>query len=889
MKQEKDKKMKKWMKKTAGYGRRHRKSAVFAATALALCLLVAAAAGIVRAAGGGSGPVAVQADADALAKTLVSEGVEYEDAVILKGSKGCQYATFTGLPESYYDFSDGIILSNGDATAAFKTNLYPSHYIGTNSAKYKGAADITGKAYNRLYETYKKYCETAGSAYAGNVSDGAVFAIRVTPTTNVLSFQYFFASTEYLLPPRYNDTFALWVVQDFGGAGEKWNSIAKIPADRMPSGAKSNDVNIQNTCPDGERNYKTNIPGIYKYNNFQNIVYLGCTEALDAEIDTLVPGQPVWVVMAIGDAGENVSGYQTDSAVFIKARSLKFSKTGDKIITYDANGGTFSGGEKKAVKNVPSDSAYTVGGDIHAPVRTGYVFDGWFTAAGDGNKVQGSVTANTDTTYYAHWKPVTSAVTVSIKKDGVAMPAGTKAELRQNGRTVCTLTQNGTSWTAGSILNGSYQVFVNGEDVERSVTVGAVAPGETFSAGEVNYYTVTANVTLDGSAWRSQSVLLADDGTPLIERADGTYTAVLREKASGNSYTVRVRGEDKGSITVSASGTKSITAAWHTIQVGVTDTAAWTDASVTLQKNGVDVHRLAYNSATKKYEWILPATDTESYRVFVNGRDVDKTVSTRSKTAEVNFYTASVKITGGFANMPVAITNGTDSYILTGGNTSGTTAYTCKHIFNRNNAAYAITVGGTAGTVADKVTGTAAVNLTYRTVTFKNADGETHMTQYVLNGKQAQNVPAPIKEGSVFMGWAGTSGAANANWSFSTAVTADKTLYPVYEAAGIRLGEHIQTGNTSAYTYQLPNLVVRGYRTVSSVVLTVTNCSDVTVGSGITKKTALDTKGNGTIILTFGSGTTGAAAQAELRSMTVKVKDATKDHTIQAVVYGGQY
>lgn len=83
--------------------------------------------------------------------------------------------------------------------------------------------------------------------------------------------------------------------------------------------------------------------------------------------------------------------------------------------------------------------------------------------------------------------------------------------------------------------------------------------------------------------------------------------------------------------------------------------------------------------------------------------------------------------------------------------------------------------------------------------------------------------------------------------------------------------------------------MVRGYRTVSSVVLTVTNCSDVTVGSGITKKTALDTKGNGTIILTFGSGTTGAAAQAKLRSMTVKVKDATKDHTIQAVIYGGQY
>lgn len=238
--------------------------------------------------------------------------------------------------------------------------------------------------------------------------------------------------------------------------------------------------------------------------------------------------------------------------------------------------------------------------------------------------------------------------------------------------------------------------------------------------------------------------------------------------------------------------------------------------------------------------------------------------------------------------MPVVITNGTDSYILTGGNTNGT-AYICKHVFDRDGASYAITVGGTIGAVTSKVTSAAVVNLTYYTVTFKNANGGTHVTQYVLSGKQAQKVSGPVKEGSVFMGWATASDSANADFIFNTAITAGKTLYPVYEAAGIKLGEHIQTGSTSAYTYQLPNLRIRGYSSVSSVVLTVTNCSDVTVGSGITKKTTLDTGGNGTIILTFGSGTTSAAVETKLRSMTVKVKDATKNHTIYATVYGGQY
>lgn len=855
-----------------------RKFTAPAIAVLALCLVAAAAAGIVLAADG-SRPVAVQADAGALAKTLVNEGITYEDAVLLSRGKGFQYATFTGLPGEYYDFSDGIILSSGNAVNAFTS--CPNVKVGTNIVD-GNSSDITEKAYSRLYRTYAGYCQTAGvnPVSSADFYDAAVFAIKVTPDTSALSFRYFFASSEYDQPAVFNDTFALWVVQDFNGANENWTNIAKIPADRRPSGAKSNEVNIQNTCPGNI--YKENIPGIYKYNNYKNIGYLGYTEALDAEIDTLTPGEPVWVVMAVGDVSDQIK----DSAVFIKAKSIRFAKASDVSITYDADGGIFSDGKTKTVKNVPSGGSYMIGEGIEVPARKDYVFDGWYTAAGEGQKVQGSITAKTDTTYYAHWKPATSTVTVSVKKDGGAMPAGTVVELRQNDATAYTLTQSGTSWTADGVLNGTYQVFVDGKDVERSVTVNAAALGITFSADAVNYYTVTANVTLDGKAWSGQTVSLSD-GTPLT--GSGPYTAVLREKSSGNSYTVRVRGENKGTVTVTASGTKSVTDAYHTIQVTVNDTTAWTDASVILRRNGVDVHKLTYNSQAKKYEIILPATDTAAYNVFVDGKDVGRTVGTGSKTAEVTFYTASVKITGGFSNMPVAIINGTDSYILTGGNTTGTTAYTCRHVFNRDNTGYAITVGGTIGTVSDKVKNATAVNLTYRTVTFKNASGGTHITQYVLSGKQAQNVSAPIKEGSVFIGWATTSGAANANFSFNTAVTANKTLYPVYEAAGIKLGEHIQTGNTSAYSYQMPNLTIRGYSSVSSVVLTVTNCSDVTVGSGITKNTALDTEGNGTVILTFSSGTTGTTAQSKLRSMTVKVKDATKNHTIQATVYGGQY
>ena len=58
MEQKRAKKIKKWIEKPAGYGKRHRKLAVSAAALLALCLVAAAAAGIVLAADDGSGPVA---------------------------------------------------------------------------------------------------------------------------------------------------------------------------------------------------------------------------------------------------------------------------------------------------------------------------------------------------------------------------------------------------------------------------------------------------------------------------------------------------------------------------------------------------------------------------------------------------------------------------------------------------------------------------------------------------------------------------------------------------------------------------------------------------------------------------------------------------------------
>ena len=102
-------------------------------------------------------------------------------------------------------------------------------------------------------------------------------------------------------------------------------------------------------------------------------------------------------------ADESITGWYTDKALTQRVSSVKladkdvylYPKVEDGYwITYDSNGGSYiepdffaSGAAAKA----PSD-----------PSKLGYVFDGWYTSAEGGNKVD-FAGINTSTTVHAHW------------------------------------------------------------------------------------------------------------------------------------------------------------------------------------------------------------------------------------------------------------------------------------------------------------------------------------------------------------------------------------------------------------------------------------------------------------------------------------------------------
>ena len=71
-------------------------------------------------------------------------------------------------------------------------------------------------------------------------------------------------------------------------------------------------------------------------------------------------------------------------------------------LIFDANGGTCTQESQEVTYNTPL-------GSLPEPTRSGYTFDGWYTAAEGGNKVgaQTNYNAAYDFTVYAHWTPKT--------------------------------------------------------------------------------------------------------------------------------------------------------------------------------------------------------------------------------------------------------------------------------------------------------------------------------------------------------------------------------------------------------------------------------------------------------------------------------------------------
>ena len=192
-------------------------------------------------------------------------------------------------------------------------------------------------------------------------------------------------------------------------------------------------------------------------------------------------------------------------------------------LTFDGNGGKAS----ESSRTVQYGSSY---GALPTAMRTGYTFQGWYTAKDGGSQVyMGTVMGAANTTVYAHWTVNTYTLTFN----------GNGGKASESSRTVQYGGQYGTLPTAtrtGYTFQGWYTAKDGGSQVSASTTMGA-ADTTVYAHWTIRSYTVAFDAN-GGSAVASQTVKY---GAKATQPANPTAPATRSRLVHGQGRRREVR------------------------------------------------------------------------------------------------------------------------------------------------------------------------------------------------------------------------------------------------------------------------------------------------------------------------------------------------------------
>lgn len=223
-------------------------------------------------------------------------------------------------------------------------------------------------------------------------------------------------------------------------------------------------------------------------------------------------------------------------------------------VTFNANDGNVT----QTAKEVIYGEAY---GTLPTPTRTGYTFNGWYTAASGGTKVTAdtTVTATTDHTLYAQWTlntykvswSVPTGVSISVKRTSSPL-AGAPTDSLSTGNAV----NYGDVLTITYTANTGYTLATNGKT---SITVtGNVTESDIYATATVNSYKATWSVPTGGTITvKRTSSPLAGATTGTLSSGNTVYHGdVLGITYSANTgYSVATKGNT--SVTVAGNVTSN--------------------------------------------------------------------------------------------------------------------------------------------------------------------------------------------------------------------------------------------------------------------------------------------------------------------------------------------
>ena len=281
-------------------------------------------------------------------------------------------------------------------------------------------------------------------------------------------------------------------------------------------------------------------------------------------------------------------------------------------VTLNANGGKVSGASTKAI-TVTKGLTYS---GLITPTRSGYTFEGWYTAKTGGTKITTStkVTLTGKQTLYAHWKAISKYEVTLNANGGKVSGASTKKITVTSGKTYGTLA---TPTRDGYTFQGWYTKKTGGTKVTSSTKVTITGKQTLYAQWKaIPKYEVTLNANGGKVSGATTKKITVTSGK--------TYGTLATPTRSGYVFQGWYTKKTGGSLIVSSSKV-SITA-------NQTLYAQWLkNCKVTFDANGGKV-TTASKSVVENKTYVSLPTPTRTGYTF-NGWYTAKTGGTKVTTA----------------------------------------------------------------------------------------------------------------------------------------------------------------------------------------------------------------------------------------------------------------
>lgn len=498
-----------------------------------------------------------------------------------------------------------------------------------------------------------------------------------------------------------------------------------------------------------------------------------------------------------------------------------------------------------------------------APSKDGYVFLGWNTARnGSGRTYQPGdvISVEEDMTLYALWRPIENTTQIYLTLDGSAW-AGQTVQLYSGGSAKYTLTEKaGASGTYvnDKVINGTYDIYVNGRKSDKSLTLAAIKTSLTVKETVV-YNALHITTRLDDENSAKPGTVTLRKGSTVV------YTPVMVEEgvysenilASESSYDIFVDGNDTDADISPSDPVESID--FYTVTVKITDDEPWLDANVTLRDSMGNLRAVLaageISDNTVTYTKIMQKKPMDILSVYVDGQYSHKTLQSMPNQCltELAYYTATANILGDIPLPRITMTNGTESYTFTQIETGDTgKVYVAEHVLIHNGndggeISYSVTVENTIDAQEIIVNSeNKEVTLTYWTVEFYNCATETDpfliRIVYVRDDSIMPKYTGNVKtNGYTFAFWSETpwpGETENGEFDFSSPITRNIKLYANYSTPTVTIGDIVKTdenGNISGsgLYYRMANLTISGFDpgedAIKYIFLTTVNTTSIKI------------------------------------------------------------